>query len=253
MVIWYIPQLGLVGLLKYTNVISDGIREHTYAILILGSLVSYLVIFHFYWKPRPNYKSISDIKNIDTSLFPYLFLIVIGMGFVSQPIFDFEKIIDFYNTSEVKSTSHKFAGISALFVYFRFSSLFIAPLFEELFFRKFLFTKLLEYNKVWLSVIISSLCFSAIHFETPYNLLPTFIYGVIACIIYMKTKNICYLIIIHFMYNLVAMLYSVYGEHFYNWVYDQNYRFMYWALFVFGILLTALGLEKITSAKISMK
>ena len=248
MVMWYIPQLGLVGLFKYTDLIERGFNEHGYAVVVLGSLISYLTVFYFYWKPKPNLKSIFNIQQFDFTLIPYLILIVIGLGFVEQPLLDFEKIIDYYKTSEIKFHSHRFAGISAFFIYFQISSLLIAPLFEELFFRKFLFSKLLENNKLWTSIIVSSLCFSVIHFETPDNLIPTFIFGVIACLIYFKTKNIWYTIIAHFLNNLFSMLYLIYGESFFDWVDGLNYDFMYWALFVFGILATTLGMKKITTA-----
>lgn len=167
---------------------------------------------------------------------------------MSQPISDFERIIDYYQHSEIKPNYHKFTGIGPFFIYFNVSGILIAPIVEGLFFREFLFSKLLEKNKTWIAIFGSSLCFSAIHFETPNNLIPTFIYGVIACLIYLKTKNIIYLVIIHFLNNFISMLYSVYGEPFFDWVYGLNYDFMYWALFVFGILTTILGVRKITTA-----
>jgi membrane protease YdiL (CAAX protease family) len=175
-------------------------------------------------------------------------LIVIGLGFVSQPIFDFDEIIDYYFNSEIKVHNNKFYGFSLHFIYFRVSSLIIGPIFEELFFRKFMFSKLLDKNKLWVAILISSLCFSAIHFENPNNLLPSFIYGVIACIIYYQTKNIVYLIILHFLSNLSSMLYAIHGEVFFDWLYSLNFDLIYWALFVFGILLTILGVKQITTA-----
>ena len=174
-------------------------------------------------------------------------IIALGLGFVCQPIIDFNRIIDFYLNSEIKP-HYKFSGFSTLFIYTRASSILFAPIFEELFFRKFLFSKLLEKNKIWVAILISSLCFSAIHFPTPNSLIPTFIWGVVSCIIYLKTKNIIYLIIIHFLNNLCSMLYAIFGTPFYDWVYGLNFDFMYWALFIFGILITILGVKKITIA-----
>lgn len=247
-VIYYIPQLVLVGLAEYTDIEKKGFSEHIYLIVVLSSLISYLLIFYYFWKPRPNLKSELKIKDLDFKLIPYLLLIVIGLGFAEQPLFDFGRIIKYYKTSEMETQSYKFYGITSLFIYIRAQSLLIAPIFEELFFRKFLFNELLKKNKAWIAIVISSLCFSAVHFETPNNLIPTFIYGVIACIIYLKTKNIVYLIIIHFLNNLCSMLYSIYGEPFFNWIYGLNFDFLYWALAIFGILITVLGMKKITTA-----
>ena len=60
-----------------------------------------------------------------------------------------------------------------------------------------------------------------------------------------KTKNILYTIILHFFANLTWLSLLVYGEKFYEWIYELNYDFMYWSLFVFGILMTILGMKKI--------
>ncbi len=246
MVIWYIPQLTLVGLYKYTSLIGEGFKEHIYAVVILGSIISYLIIFYFYW--TPDLKNVFRLKKMDFRLFPYLILIVLGLGFVNQPFYDFEKIVDYYQNSNIKPYTGRFHGIDSFFIYFRISSLLFAPVFEELFFRKFLFEKLLERNKVLVSIIISSLCFSTIHFETPSSLISTFIFGVIACLIYLRTKNIWYTIAMHFLNNLFSTLYLIYEESFFGWVYGLNYGFIYWALFAFGILMMVLGMKKITTA-----
>ena len=247
-IIYYIPQLGLFGIVRYTNTMGEEFHEYVIIIVILSSLISYLIVFYFYWKPRPKLKSELNIKQLNFSLIPYLMLIVIGLGFAEQPLFDFEKIMNYYQNSEVEPHTYKFLGFTTFFLYFRASSLLIAPIFEEMFFRKLLFSKLLEKNKLWTAILISSLCFSAIHFETPNNLIPTFIFGVIACVIYLKTKNIIYPIIIHFLNNLCSALYSIYGEPFFDWIYGLNYNFMYWALFAFGILITTLGIKRISTA-----
>lgn len=247
-VIQNIFQLGLVLFDKYTNLIEKGDKEHIFGIVFILIWTSYLIVAYFFWKPKPDLKSEININQLDFNLIPYLLIVVIGLGFAFQPIFDFNKIIDFYQNSETEPQTYKFAGFSPLFIYIRTSSILIAPIIEELFFRKFLFLKLLEKNKTWIAIIVSSLCFSAIHFPTPNNLIQTFIAGVIACIIYLKTKNIVYLIIIHFLYNLCSTLYAIFGEPFYDWIYGLNYDFMYWALFIFGILITALGIKKITTA-----
>ncbi len=248
LVIIYIPQGILVLLYKNTELIGEGFKEHIYGVFALSYLIAYLIVLYFFWKPKPILKSVFNIKKLDLKLLPYLLLFVIGYGFVEQVFVDFEKILNYYETSEIRPYSNHFAGITGSFIYFNISSLIIAPIFEELFFRKFLFVKLLEKNKLWISIIVSSLCFAAIHFETPSNLIPTFVFGIIACLIYFKTQNIIYTIVIHFLNNFISTLYSIYGESFFKWVYGLEFGFMYWALFVFGILTTILAVKKITTA-----
>ena len=247
-IVSYIPILILFVFLEYTDLIGDGFKKHIYIIAVFSNLISFFVMFYYYWKPRPDLNISIKIKELDVTLLPYLLLIVIGLGLAEQPLFDFNKILSYYSNSETQPNFNKFYGFSPNFLYFRISSLIVAPILEELFFRKFLFSKLLESNKLWIAVVISSICFSAIHFETPNNLIPTFIYGVIACIIYFNTKNIIYLIIIHFLNNLSSMLYAIYGEPFFDWVYGLNYDLFYWTLAIFGILITVSGVQKITTA-----
>lgn len=246
--IFYIPPLGLVGLYKFTDLIGEGIKFHYYSTIVLSSLISYIIVFYFYWKPRPNLKVDFDIKRFDILLVPYLLLIAIGLGFAEQPLFDFNKIVDFYSTSEATIYSYRFEGVTTTFFYQLISTLLLAPVLEELFFRRFLFTKLLEKNNIWTSIIVSSSCFAIIHFLTPINIIPTFIFGIIACIIYLKTRNIIYLILVHFLNNLFSTLYSIHGQLFFEWIYALNYDLVYWSLSLFGIFLTVLGVKKITSA-----
>ncbi len=248
--IYYIPQIGLVGLHKYTNLLGNEVSKHFYSVVVLGGLIAYLIVFYLYWKPKPNLKSelTLNIKQLDITLIPYLLLIVFGLVFAEQPLFDFYRIIDYYENSVNNPPVYKFTGYSILFIYIQTQSILIAPIIEELFFRKFMFSKLLEKNKLWTAILISSLCFSAIHFETPSNLVPTFIAGIIYCLIYLKTKNIIYLIIIHLLHNIYSLLLSIYVEPFYDWIYGLNYGFIYWSLFLFGILITTLGIKKITTA-----
>jgi len=237
-----------VLLYKQTELFGDGIKEHFYGVVTSGYLVAYLVVLYFFWKPKPNLKSAFNISRWDLKLMPYLLLIVIGLGFAEQPFQDFNKIVDYYQTSEIMPYSNEFAGFSWLLVYMNISSLLIAPVFEELFFRRFLFVKLLEKNQLWTSILVSSLCFAAIHFETPKNLVGPFVFGIIACLVYFKTKNIFYTILMHFFNNFMSTLYSFYGEPFFKWIYALEFGFMYWALFVVGVLITILSVKKITTA-----
>lgn len=244
LVIYFIPQLILVGLVKYIPFFEEKPSEHFYLVVIIGSLLSYFILFYFFWKPRPDVNTDLFHKPFNVNLLPYLILIVLGLGFIAQPFFDFDMIIAYY-ANDIEPIPYKFAGFTTYMIYYTISSLLIAPVFEELFFRKFLFGKLLEQHKLWLAILISSLCFAAIHFETPKNLIFSFIFGVIACLIYVKTKNIWYPMAIHFLNNLFVLLYNVFGESFFIWVYSHNFGVMYWALFVFGILITVLGTKTI--------
>ncbi|WP_408608259.1 CPBP family intramembrane glutamic endopeptidase [Aquimarina spinulae] len=187
------------------------------------------------------------MKGIKPEFLLYLILIAIGLEFFDRPLFDFNKIYDYFSGTELKP--FEFSESSNLSVLYRgISVLIIAPIFEEFFFRKFLFREVLKKHSLTLSILVSSICFSLIHLPSYRNLLPTFIFGIIACLIYNKTNNIFYTIILHFLTNLSWLLLVSYGKSYYEWSYGLNYNFVYWLLFIFGIGLSYIGIKKITVA-----
>jgi len=173
----------------------------------------------------------------------------IGLGFVVQPFWDYNRLIEYYQNANFEPYNRTYGELNFESLYFIFRTLIIAPIFEELFFRKFLFSKLQEKYQLIVAIIISSICFSLIHFEIPGNLLPSFIFGIISCLIYFKTKKISYSILFHFINNLLSTLINThYGESFFNWLDGLKYNLVYWAVFVFGILITIVGVKKIPTA-----
>jgi membrane protease YdiL (CAAX protease family) len=241
----YIPQLVLVLLIKNTDIIGEDFKVHTLTFVIVGTLLSYLVIFHYFWKPLPDLKNVLHTKPLNVSLIAILLLLAFGLGFIFQPLMEVDKVINYYASSEMLPYQDRSFHPHTIYIYRTFSTLFIAPVFEELFFRKFLFKKLLRNYSLWTAIIVSSILFSAIHFETPRNLAPTFIGGILTCWIYYKSKNIWYPILLHFFNNLFTALYDVFGNSFFAWVHNLQFDFMYWALFSFGILIMILAIKNI--------
>ena len=247
-VVYYIPQAILVFLVKKTDWNIDLFNPNLELLWSLSSVIAYLLVFYLFWRPKPHYSNILDINGIDFKLFPYLLIIAIGYGFVGQPFWDYNRLMDYFQSSNFEPSPRAFHGFFLEYAYRCIKMLIIAPIFEELFFRKFLFSKLLEKYKFNIAIIISSLCFSAIHFETPSNLIPSLIFGLISALIYFKTKKISYSICLHFIINLSTILSNTHGETYYGWLDGLKYDLVYWALFVFGILITVLGVKKITTA-----
>lgn len=131
-------------------------------------------------------------------------MVSIGLILINRPFWDFTKIVNFYRRGEIYTNSFT-PQFDSQFVYSFISTLIIAPVFEEFFFRKFLLQKLSERNSSAISLIVSSLCFSLIHLETPNNLIPAFISGLVFGVIYLKTKKIGYTIAMHFIINLIVL------------------------------------------------
>ncbi|WP_025744109.1 CPBP family intramembrane glutamic endopeptidase [Aquimarina pacifica] len=234
---------------KVTDSLSDDNLIHYFGITgRIPTVIAYFIVFFLSYRAVFNFnKGIEKMKGIKPEFLLYLILIAIGLEFFDRPLFDFSKIYDYLSGTELKP--FEFSKSSNLSVLYRgISVLIIAPIFEELFFRKFLFGKVLKKHSLTLSIIVSSICFSLIHLPSYRNLLPTFIFGIIACLIYNKTNNIFYTIILHFLTNLSWLLLMSYGKYYYQWSYGLNYNFVYWLLFIFGIGLSYIGIKKITVA-----
>jgi uncharacterized protein len=78
-----------------------------------------------------------------------------------------------------------------------------APIAEELLFRGFLFNRWGATIGLGKAMVISSTIFSAIHFNQGF--IGQFIFGIFACIIYVKTKKLIIPIILHGLNNVIAI------------------------------------------------
>ncbi len=87
------------------------------------------------------------------------------------------------------------------------SSIILAPIIEELFFRGVLFNRLKIRTGVIAAMIISSAIFAIGHEFG--GITSAFLFGICMCIIYLKTDNILMTMSIHFLNNLVAVLLEV--------------------------------------------
>jgi membrane protease YdiL (CAAX protease family) len=85
------------------------------------------------------------------------------------------------------------------------SVLFIAPLTEEIVFRKFLYGSLKKYLGAGMSAMASSLIFSLVHFSI-FSFMVLFLLGLFFCYYYEKHKTICAPVWIHFNFNLFSTI-----------------------------------------------
>ncbi|MBS7254032.1 CPBP family intramembrane glutamic endopeptidase [Flavobacterium branchiicola] len=89
--------------------------------------------------------------------------------------------------------------------YFILSSIIIAPFFEELMFRSILLQSLLTKYSQRKSILISACLFGLIHVQ-PVQIIFATITGIIFGIVYAKSKNVTYTIILHSFTNAIVIL-----------------------------------------------
>lgn len=86
----------------------------------------------------------------------------------------------------------------------------IAPIIEEIVFRRVLFGGLSNWVNIHVSAVISSLLFALGHSDLPF-LLVYFLVGLILCFLYTKTKRIAVPIFAHMMMNAIVLIISLGG------------------------------------------
>src|SRR5690606_12409202 len=217
--------------------------DHIKGGTILGArLLAYLIIFYFFWKPGTSIISFKT-GSLSFTVNSLILLIILGSEFRIRPFVD---LVRFLNNSPVNFT---YEGFSTYQIYFTITALLLAPIFEELFFRGFLFKKLITKNGFLTGLLVSSFLFSIIHWETPLNLIPAFIVGLISAVIFYKTGNIIYSILLHFLYNALNQVFYYKAALYSEWLNWLDFGILYWSLFVLGIFLTLLGLKLIPNSR----
>lgn len=234
-----IPFKDFFGKIEY-NSTTFGVLD------ITAKTGAFLLIYFFFWKPKFNFKKALNYKNYSQNICFYLVLVAVGLQLTLRPLWNFELIILDYFQDIASNRNSKIVSLSILNIT---SIIILAPIIEELFYRRFLLEKLVQKNGRVISLIVSSLCFSIIHLERPNSLIPTFIVGIILGLIYLTTKKIIYPIILHFIFNVIYII-SVSVEYPFNhWFFGTKFNVIYWFLFIIGILLTYLGVKQILSKK----
>lgn len=241
----------LIGLIfRQIDPNSQVFYDHSLGLFrTFAQLTGYLIFFNYFWKPKINWIQKNDFKINNFKVILLIILIGTGYELIKSPFSDFNNLLKHLNKNNLINHSNYFNHFNIEWIYRSFGVLIIAPIFEEFFYRKYLINNLLLKNSKILALAVSSLCFSIIHFETPNNLIPAFLFGVGSGIIYLKTNKIGYSILLHFFCNSLWLLDVVFGDKFYNYLYKLEFNSTYWIIFFSGILLCYLGLKKITKAK----
>jgi membrane protease YdiL (CAAX protease family) len=256
-VILYLIEVTLYAIFPYLFGNYDGFFEHygdfPYDNLqgvsyLISRIIAYFIIFSIIKEKNINWKKEFNYKNYKIFIIFLLVLVVMGLQLVNHAVFQIDKIIGYFFLNNDTIYNFHFEGFNLEFVYRSIAVIALSPILEELFFRKILFQKLKEKYSLKTSLIISSICFALIHIDDPNNLIPTFFFGLISGLIYHKTNKIGYSILLHLFYNLYWFGMVTVGEQYINWLFNLEFNYIYWLLFLLGMILTFIGMKKITSA-----
>ncbi len=215
---------------------------------ILGFVISYLVLFKIFWKVEVPIKVNFKLNKYKISILIYLIIASIGIELLYQLFFDINKLMEFYNNGYLNLEKESYSINQIDLLYQFVTVIFITPLLEELFFRKFLISKLLKKNSIITSILISGSCFAIIHIETPVNLIPSFLFGILSGLIFIKTGKILYSIFFQILMNSYYLIFLINASNYNDWIYSLNFNYIYWSLIFLGSILTFVGMKKITTA-----
>ena len=81
------------------------------------------------------------------------------------------------------------------------------PIAEEFIFRGFLLNRLIKKTNIWIGILISSAAFAAFHLDYKI-LISTFLFGIIASLLYLRTRNLLVPILIHMFHNSIVFIQS---------------------------------------------
>ncbi len=92
----------------------------------------------------------------------------------------------------------------------------VPAIFEELFFRGVLLKNLLRVMPPFFAIILNGFIFSLIHGQI-FGFFPRWLLGSFFDVVFYKTRNLIYTIILHFVFNSTSLLISVYVAKDTNW------------------------------------
>lgn len=167
----------------------------------LAVLLAYLMVIILAYKIRE-----FDILTLFRGINPKTLFIVILGSIVFNLIIRFGKVFLDDSFFEINSNPDYF-----------FAALFLAPFFQEIFFRGIMLKELNSIiNNTPVSIVLVSLVFGAIHMNFTgldgdiYRGFSIFLFSVILCLLMVKYRNTWYCIIFHSTYNLISLLTQTY-------------------------------------------
>lgn len=223
-IIWLIVLIIQFSLKLIINVTDTAVSYHL--VFLMGVIPIQCVglpygIFTF---PKQYKKTETDKQKLSVSRLLIIFMICLFISIIGNLIsLEFAKIFDLENTLESILTN-----IPLITVFF--TTVILAPIMEELFFRKTLLDATEPYGKAT-AIFMSGLLFGLFHGNF-LQFFYAFGLGVILAIVYLQTHRIIYPIVLHMLFNFQGGILPILA---------QRYEFV--VLFeIFQLILILIGL-----------
>lgn len=232
---FYLSKTLIIYLLNKGYLLDSSLDFFFKAIdVILHSIL--ILIFYF------SFKSIiqNQIKFKVSGFLFFIPIIVIAFRITEDPIFNFKYIFEGVQLRNI--VNYEIDDFSNL-IYGFITMVLLAPLLEELVFRKIM---LEELGKTFTSILFSSALFSLIHIFNGIEvtvLLSAFLFGIILGFVYLK-YGVFYSFLIHLAYNLLFFIIRYYYYDSYVEILSKlDFNWIYW-LIVLGSLVILVGIVK---------
>ncbi|MCY6371170.1 CPBP family intramembrane glutamic endopeptidase [Clostridium ganghwense] len=144
------------------------------------------------FKDKVKWSKITKIICMNFAFSISFVVLVVSLAYMISPEF-FNKLL-----AEVSEDNNTFSSEIFTFI----AAVFLAPIVEEFIFRGIILNRLRMTRSTGTAIIISSILFGLMHGELAF--LGAFVFGIIMCLVYIKTENLMNTISIHFFNNLIA-------------------------------------------------
>ena len=139
---------------------------------------------------------------------PWVFLIAPATVLTMWAIFaglyaiGYDTLMESFGVKQVQDTVEIFKETksNSVLILMSITTVFVAPICEEVVFRGYLYPVLKKFNGVWIGAFVSALVFSGAHGSMS-ALLPLFIFGLMLVLLYESTGSIWMCMAVHFLFN----------------------------------------------------
>ena len=189
----------LIAAFLALSIYLDLVKTSSYLLLIVPEFLMLVpIVIIFLWR-KVSWKALgfSKFKRGDLALGIGLLLVVYFFSIINNVVM--------MSLGVITQAENIFAVLDEIdsLPIFVLTSMFIAPTFEEIFFRGFLFKGFRQKYGWKIALVVSSIIFSLFHGQIA-TLIPTFLLGSLFAYLYQRTESIFPGMILHFIINSIG-------------------------------------------------